>query len=162
MAYQNNTRKSATTTKTATTKAANTKKAATTKTTKAKTATAKAATTRAKTNTKSSTTLKSATATKSKVATKNPTYSSRAVQPKKTNKVFQAQDIKSLIHNQGRAKLGGQEWCLKAPSWSNSTLQAIISDPKLSARATGKPAADGRLTYELRGHGKTINVTIGY
>lgn len=161
MAYQNNSQKNATATKTAA------KKAATTKSTHAKTATAKAATTRtpsakAKTNTKASTTLKSATATKSKVATKNASYSNRTVQAKKTNKSFQAQDIRSIIHNQGRAKLAGQEWCLKAPSWSDSTLQAIISDPKLSARATGKPAADGRLTFELRGHGKTINVTIGY
>jgi hypothetical protein len=76
-------------------------------------------------------------------------------------KGFHASDIKSLVHNQGRAKLGGQEWALKAPSWSDSTLQAIISDPKLTARPTGNPAVEGRFTYELCGHGKTINVTIG-
>jgi hypothetical protein len=146
MTYQNNSHKNATHAKTANTKSTNTK----------------ATNTKAKTNTKASGTLKSTTATKSKVTAKNATHSNKAIHAKKTNKTFQAQDIKSLIHNQGRAKLGGQEWCLKAPSWSDSTLQAIISDPKLSARATGKPTADGRLSFELRGHGKTINVTIGY
>jgi len=73
---------------------------------------------------------------------------------------FQAQDIKSLVHNQGRAKLGGQEWALKAPSWNDSALQAIISDPKFTVKAAGKPGTDGKLTLELRGHGKTINVII--
>ena len=74
---------------------------------------------------------------------------------------FQPQDIKSLVHNQGRANFAGQEWALKAPSWNDATLQAIISDPKLTVKASSKPATDGKLTYELRGHGKTINVTIG-
>lgn len=111
--------------------------------------------------TKAGGTLKASGTTKGKVAVKSAPQSSASAQGKNVGKAFHAQDIKSLIHNQGRANLGGQEWCLKAPSWSDSTLQAIISDPKLTARPTGKPAADGRLTFELRGHGKTINVTIG-
>jgi hypothetical protein len=74
---------------------------------------------------------------------------------------LQAQDIKSLVRNQGRANLCGQEWALKNPSWNDSALQAIISDPKFTVKPAGKPAADGKCTYELRGHGKTINVTIG-
>lgn len=116
--------------------------------------------------TKAGKTLKASGTTKGKVAVKSTTQKgtaqrSASAQGKNASQAFQAQDIKGLIHNQGRANLGGQEWCLKAPSWSDSTLQAIISDPKLTARPTGKPAADGRLTFELRGHGKTINVTIG-
>lgn len=75
---------------------------------------------------------------------------------------FHPQDIKSLVHNQGRARLCGQEWALKTPSWNDSALQAIISDPKFTAKAAGKPAADGKVTYELSGHGKTIKVTIGH
>lgn len=74
---------------------------------------------------------------------------------------FQPQDIKSLVHNQGRARLGGQEWALKTPTWNDSALQAIISDPKFTAKVAGKPASDGKITYELSGHGKTIKVTIG-
>lgn len=111
--------------------------------------------------TKAGGTLKGSGTAKGKLAIKGGSHSSVGAHGKKAVKDFHAQDIKSLIHNQGRANLGGQEWCLKAPSWSDSTLQAIISDPKLTARPTGKPAADGRLTFELRGHGKTINVTIG-
>lgn len=74
---------------------------------------------------------------------------------------LQAQDIKSLVRNQGRANLGGQELALKNPSWNDSALQAIISDPKFTVKPAGKPSADGKCTYELRGHGKTINVTVG-
>jgi hypothetical protein len=74
---------------------------------------------------------------------------------------WQPQEIKSLVRNQGRASLGGQEWALKAPSWSDSALQAIITDPKFSVAPAGKPASAGKWTYELRGHGKTLNVTIG-
>lgn len=74
---------------------------------------------------------------------------------------FQAQDIKSLVRNQGRAKVGGQEWALKTPSWNDSALQAIISDPKFTVKAAGKPGTDGKWTLELRGHGKTINVIVG-
>lgn len=76
-------------------------------------------------------------------------------------RTLQAQDIKSLVRNQGRANLGGQEWSLKNPSWNDSSLQAIISDPKFTVKPAGKPAADGKWTYEIHGHGKTINVTIG-
>jgi hypothetical protein len=76
-------------------------------------------------------------------------------------RTLQAQDIRSLVRNQGRANLGGQEWALKNPSWNDSSLQAIISDPKFTVKQAGKPAADGKQTYEIHGHGKTINVTIG-
>ena len=118
-------------------------------------------------NTKAGGTLKASGTSKGKLTVKGGSqkggsHSSISAQSKKAVKGFHAQDIKSLIHNQGRANLGGQEWSLKAPSWSDSNLQAIISDPKLTARPTGKPAADGGLTFELRGHGKTINVTIGH
>jgi len=118
-------------------------------------------------NTKASGTLKG-NGTKAKLAAKAGSQGRTGAQgtanayKKNAGKDFQAQDIKGLIHNQGRANLGGQEWSLKAPSWSDSNLQAIISDPKLTARPTGKLAADGGLTFELRGHGKTINVTIGH
>lgn len=78
-----------------------------------------------------------------------------------TGRTLHAQDIKSLVHNQGRANLGGQEWALKAPSWNDSALQAIISDPKFTVKPAGKPAADGKWIYELHGHGKTLKVTIG-
>lgn len=117
---------------------------------------------KSKSGTKAGGTLKGSGTTKGKIAVKSTTQSNSRTQGKSGSKAFQAQEIKSLIHNQGRANLGGQEWSLKSPSWSDSTLQAIISDPKLTARPTGKPAADGRLTFELRGHGKTINVTIGH
>lgn len=79
----------------------------------------------------------------------------------KNKKDFQTQDIRSLIYNQGKARLGGQEWCLKTPSWSDSTLQSIINDPKLTARSINNPGAHDRLTFELCGYGKIINVTIG-
>ena len=82
-------------------------------------------------------------------------------QGKGAGQSFQAQDIKSLVRNQGRAKVGGQEWALKAPSWNDSALQAIISDPKFTVKAAGKPGTDGKWTLELRGHGKTLNVIIG-
>ena len=82
-------------------------------------------------------------------------------QQKAIGQSFQAQDIKSLVRNQGRAKVGGQEWALKTPSWNDSALQAIISDPKFTVKAAGKPGTDGKLTLELRGHGKTLNVIIG-
>jgi hypothetical protein len=75
---------------------------------------------------------------------------------------LQAQDIKSLVRNQGRAILGGQPISLKNPSWNDSALQAIISDPKFTVKPAGKQATDGKWTYELHGHGKTINVTIGH
>lgn len=127
---------------------------------------------KSKGTTKAGSTLKGTGTTKGKLAVKSGSQSSSVARSKTVGnnagvskiagKGFHAQDIKSLIHNQGRANLGGQVWCLKAPSWSDSTLQAIISDPKLTARPTGKPAADGRVTFELRGHGKTINVTIGH
>lgn len=113
-------------------------------------------------NTKAGGTSKSTGTAKGKLAGRGGSHGNAGARGKKAGNTFQAQDIKSLIHNQGRAHLGGQEWSLKAPSWSDSTLQAIISDPKLTARPTGKPNADGRLTFELHGHGKTINVTIGY
>lgn len=74
---------------------------------------------------------------------------------------LQAQDIKALVRNQGRANLGGHEWALKNPSWNDSALQAIISDPKFTVKQAGKPGVDGKCTYELHGHGKTINVTVG-
>ena len=99
---------------------------------------------------------KGGSATKGREATKGAVSHAKV-----GGKSFQANDIKSLVRNQGRANLGGQEWALKAPSWSDSTLQAIISDPKLTARPTGNPAVDGRCTYELCGHGKKINITIG-
>jgi len=75
---------------------------------------------------------------------------------------LQASDIRNLVQNHGRAELGGQELALKAPSWNDSALQAIISDPRFTAKATGRSAVDGKVTYQLSGHGKTINVTIGY
>ncbi|MBM3468398.1 MAG: hypothetical protein FJX71_03085 [Alphaproteobacteria bacterium] len=114
---------------------------------------------------KGSQTAKGKAAPKSKSTVKN--ISSKGKTTAKTsssarvgNRTFQAQDIKSLVHNQGRANFGGQEWALKAPSWSDSTLQAIISDPRFTARPTSGSPIDGRCTYELSGHGKTIKVTI--
>lgn len=104
----------------------------------------------------------SAQQTKSPQQTKSKQRTKAGQQSKISAGSFQAQDIKSLVHNQGRAKLSGQEWALKAPSWNDAALQAIISDPKFTAKPAGKPATDGKCTYELSGHGKTINVTIGH
>jgi len=78
------------------------------------------------------------------------------------SKGFRANEIKSLIHNQGKANWGGQIWLLKNPSWNDATLQSVISDPKFTAVPQGKPAADGKWTYELCGHGKSIKVTLGW
>ena len=105
---------------------------------------------------------KGGTHTKGNQTTKG-SHSSQASHGGNTSgKSFQAQDIKSLVHNQGRARLGGQEWALKAPSWNDSALQAIISDPKFTVKPSAKPATDGKWIYEIHGHGKTINVTIGH
>ncbi len=74
---------------------------------------------------------------------------------------LQASDIRNLVQNHGRAQVRGQELALQTPSWNDSALQAIINDPKFTARAKGQSTADGKLTYELHGHGKTVNVIIG-
>lgn len=117
---------------------------------------------------KSGTTTKGLGSTKSSGNTKNSANTKGGKNAKGSqstkagNKSFQANDIKSLVQNHGKASLGGQEWALKAPSWNDSALQAIISDPKFTAKATGRSAVDGKCTYELHGHGKTINVTIGH
>jgi hypothetical protein len=92
---------------------------------------------------------------------KNPQGQNPGQQGQVSGANFHPQDIKSLVHNQGRTKLGGQEWALKAPSWNDSALQAIISDPQFTAKPAGAPPSDGKWTYELCGHGKTIQVTIG-
>ncbi|MBM3633005.1 MAG: hypothetical protein FJX03_04780 [Alphaproteobacteria bacterium] len=115
------------------------------------------------------------TSAKTKTPSKKPTTGSKsgtgnkkvskttqkAYQGKIIRQSFQAQDIKSLVKNQGRAKVGGQEWALKAPSWNDVALQSIISDPKFTVKASSKPCTDGKLTLELRGNGKTLNVTVG-
>ncbi|MCE3231390.1 MAG: hypothetical protein K0R76_1373 [Alphaproteobacteria bacterium] len=89
--------------------------------------------------------------------------STKAAQPVKAGgKPLQPDDVKSLVENHGKAKFGSREWVLKAPSWSDSVLQAIISDPEFTVKPAGKPAVDGKWVYELRGHGKTINLTIGH
>lgn len=74
---------------------------------------------------------------------------------------FQANDIRTLVQNHGRARVEGQEWRLKTPSWNDSFLQFVINDPGFTAKQAGRPSMDGRVTYELRGHGKTVSVTIG-
>ena len=75
---------------------------------------------------------------------------------------FQASDIRNLIQNHGKVEVDGQEWALRAPSWNDSALQAIIKDPQFTVKPTGRSSTDGKVTYELRGHGKTINVTISH
>jgi hypothetical protein len=116
---------------------------------------------KSKTNTKGMGSTKGSGATKSTVGTK-VAGSTKGVQPVKAGgKALQPHDVKSLVENHGKAKLGSQEWALKAPSWNDSVLQAIISDPEFTVKPAGKPAVDGKWTYEVRGHGKTINVTIG-
>ncbi len=74
---------------------------------------------------------------------------------------LQASDIRNLVQNHGRTQIGGHELALQTPSWNDSSLQAIINDPKFTAHAKGQSTADGKLTYELHGHGKTVNVIIG-
>lgn len=112
------------------------------------------------TNTKNLGNIKNSGSTKSSGNTKGSKNTKGAPSTKSGGKNFQANDIRSLVNNHGRASLGGQEWALKAPSWNDSALQAIISDPKFTVKPAGKTAADGKVTYELSGHGKTINVTI--
>ncbi len=117
---------------------------------------------KSETNTKSLGNIKNSGSTKSSGNTKGGKNTKSAQSTKSSGQSFQANDIKSLVNKHGRANLAGQEWALKAPSWNDSALQAIISDPKFTVKPAGKAAADGKLTYELRGHGKTINVTIGH
>lgn len=104
---------------------------------------------------------KPATGSKSGTGRKISKTTQKAYQGKIVSQSFQAQDIKSLVKNQGRAKVGGQEWALKAPSWNDVALQSIISDPKFTVKASSKPCTDGKLILELRGNGKTLNVTVG-
>lgn len=78
------------------------------------------------------------------------------------DKGFQARDIKSLVHNQGKATWGGREWVLKTPSWNDPAVKTIISDPQFTAKPIGKPAADGKWSYEIHGNGKTTKIIIGW
>lgn len=110
----------------------------------------------------SSTNTKNSQNTKGSQNTKSSKRAQSAQPAPASQRNLQASDIKSLVQNHGRAEVGGQEWALKAPSWNDSALQAIISDPRFTAKATGRSAVDGKLTYQLSGHGKTIHVTIGH
>ena len=77
-----------------------------------------------------------------------------------STKTLQASEFKNLIQNQGKAKVGGQEWQLNNPAYSDNNLQAIIKDPRFTAKPVGAPNASGQWTYELSGNGKSTKVTI--
>ena len=77
-----------------------------------------------------------------------------------STKTLQASEFKNLIQNQGKAKIGGQEWELNNPSYTDANLQTIIKDPRFTAKPVGAPGTNGQWTYELLGNGKSTKVTI--
>ena len=101
-------------------------------------------------------------ATKGSTTTKGGKNNNKGTQaPRGNTPALQASDIRNLVQNHGRTQVGGHELALQAPSWNDSALQAIINDPKFTAKAKGSSTADGKLTYELHGQGKTVNIIIG-
>ena len=56
-----------------------------------------------------------------------------------STKTLQASEFKNLIQNQGKAKIGGQEWELNNPSYTDANLQTIIKDPRFTAKPVGAP-----------------------
>jgi hypothetical protein len=75
-------------------------------------------------------------------------------------KSLQAQEVRNMVRNQGKSKVGGKECTLKSPSCNDPHLQAIINDPAFTVKPIGQPTDDGKCTYELNGGGKTLKVTI--
>lgn len=76
------------------------------------------------------------------------------------NPTLQPQDIKNLVMNQGRTRVGNKEFTLNNPDAQDQNLQSIINDHNFSARPVGDSTPDGKRTYELNGNGKSIKITV--
>lgn len=103
-----------------------------------------------------------------RTATNNPsTHENTANQVGHTSHTMelQVQDIKNLVKNQGRVKIGDAELSLYSPSHNDQNLQSIVNDAAFSVTPSRTETAQndtGRRTYELRGNGKTVNVTVDW
>jgi hypothetical protein len=73
---------------------------------------------------------------------------------------LQPHEIKSLVQNQGKTNIAGNEWKLNNPQHNDSTLQTIVNDPQLSAKLLGAPTQEGECTYELQGNGKSLKIKV--
>lgn len=73
---------------------------------------------------------------------------------------LQANDIKKLVQNQGKANCAGRDCVLKNPTHNDAQLQSIIKDPSFTAKPIGTPNEKGEWSYQLTSGDKSLKVTI--
>ena len=77
-------------------------------------------------------------------------------------KVLQANDIKTLFQNHGRATIGSQEYILKSPSFSDPSIQTFVANQgAYTVKPIGSPSSTGETQYELTSAGKPgVKITV--
>lgn len=70
------------------------------------------------------------------------------------------EDIKNLVQQQGKARVGDKEIILHEPSIIDPKLKAIIYDPNLEIRSIGNQKKDGEMYFDLKADSKQVRIKV--